>query len=227
MKKNTTPRRVTRVEVTHAQEPLPEDPRPDLPRKVATLARGNPAMPFQAERYVPWGAALARRGLKRDEIAKVMRVGKTKLYEWIRQHPEFAKALEAGRDEAAARVENAMLERAIGFDVEESRIVGRPEVKEGKPVFDESGKPRIVPEKVERVKKRVLGDVQAQLAMLRVLAPDRWREKVGVELSGTLTFQELVRTATDPGAQKAQKSKSPETFLSKSKSGSPETPHGP
>lgn len=183
-KKNTKqPKKVTQTRREVIREPLPEAPplekAPRPPGK-----KGKSPLVWNADRYVPWATALARAGLNKKQIQQRMRVGKTKFYEWVALYPEFAEALQVGQDEAAARVENALFQRCVGFEVVESHITGRPAIGDDpqnpltykKPINGPDGKPIIVPEKVENIRKHVVGDVTAQHIFLKAWKPDRYRE---------------------------------------------------
>jgi hypothetical protein len=176
-KKNTKqPKKVTQTRREVIQEALPEAPPPvKAPRPPGK--KGKSPLVWNADRYVPWATALARAGLNKKQIQQRMRVGKTKFYEWVALYPEFAEALQVGQDEAAARVENALFQRCVGFEVEESKITGRPQLgADKKPLLGDDGKPVIVPERVERTRKKVVGDVTAQHIFLKAWKPDRYRE---------------------------------------------------
>ena len=85
--------------------------------------------------------------------------------------PEFAKAINKGREVVDIHVENALLKKALGYDYTE-------EVKERKHI---NGKPQMVVTKV--VTKHVPPDTTAQIFWLKNRRPDRWKEKQSLELS--------------------------------------------
>ena len=81
------------------------------------------------------------------------------LKRWSRESPEMATALMISQDVTNARVEQALLKRALGYDVEETK----EELIEGEM--------RVT----ERNKKHVPPDVKACLSWLYSRRSDRWR----------------------------------------------------
>jgi hypothetical protein len=178
------------VEKVILKKPLAEDPKPPVRQPGKRPRVGKPPKVWDPDRYIPWARALARDGLNRKQIATKMRLGKTKFYEWIATYPEFANAMEGGREEAAAQVENAHFQRAIGFEIEETKIIGKPQKdKDGNIVMEEDPvtgqrKPKITAERVERVRKKVLGDVAAQQFILQNLRPKKWKNRQALAIGG-------------------------------------------
>lgn len=61
----------------------------------------------------------ARQGLTDEQIANNMGIGKTTLYDYKNKYPKFANALKKGKEVVDFEVENALLKRALGYNVEE------------------------------------------------------------------------------------------------------------
>ena len=110
--------------------------------------------PELAEQY-------ARDGLTNDEIAIKLGISTSTLYNWQKKYVEFLEALKRGKKVVDAKVEKALLKRALGYDYEETKII-----------MNESGK-----KKVEKTKKQVKPDTTAQIFWLKNRLPDKWRDK--------------------------------------------------
>ena len=117
----------------------------------------------------------ARDGLTNEQIAQQIGINPDTLYTWIKRFPEISEALKKGKAVVDNMVENALLKRALGYEV--------AEVTEG-PLETAEG---IKYEEIKRVTKHVPGDVTAQIFWLKNRRPDRWRDKQDVEHSGHMT----------------------------------------
>lgn len=106
----------------------------------------------------------ARDGLTDGDIANNIDISHPCLIRWKNEHPEFAAALNSGREVADYRVENALYKRAIGYDCEEVKTILGYEDKNG------NRKTRI-----ERQTKHIPGDVTAMLAWLNNRKPEQWK----------------------------------------------------
>lgn len=80
---------------------------------------------------------------------------------WKEKYPEFAEAVKFGQTKAIARIEQAVFDRAIGFEYEEKTIEN---------IQSEDGNSR----KEKTVTKFALPDVSAQKAFLSAYSPKRW-----------------------------------------------------
>ena len=71
-------------------------------------------------------------GFKDREIAKKLGIGKTTLYEWVAQYPEFRDALKRGKEPVNAEIKAAMLKTAFGYFVneEEQTMTIHPQTRE-------------------------------------------------------------------------------------------------
>lgn len=109
----------------------------------------------------------ARDGLTEAQIAQKMRISMSSLSDWKNKHPEILEALKKGKEVVDIEVENALLKRALGYDVEE-RFTEESDVNGRK----------------TRVNVRhVPADVTAQIFWLKNRRPEVWREKQVVEVS--------------------------------------------
>ena len=66
------------------------------------------------ESFPEQAMGFAADGLTDGQIASRMDISRSSLYNYKQQHPEFAEAIEAGRDAVDDRVENRLLELALG-----------------------------------------------------------------------------------------------------------------
>lgn len=103
----------------------------------------------------------ARDGLINKEIADKLGISTSTLYNWQKKHVEFLEALKKGKQVVDAKVEKALLKRALGYDYEEIKVT-----------VNESGQKR-----VEKTKKQVKPDTTAQIFWLKNRLPDKWRDK--------------------------------------------------
>jgi len=103
----------------------------------------------------------ARDGLTNDEIAQKLGISTSTLYNWQKKYVEFLEALKKGKQVVDAKVEKALLKRALGYDYEEIKVT-----------VNESGQKR-----VEKTKKQVKPDTTAQIFWLKNRLPDKWRDK--------------------------------------------------
>ena len=76
---------------------------------------------------------LALLGKTNAEIAGIIEVGESTIEGWCRDHPEFAKALRAGKAIADGRVARSFFQRAVGYEHEAVKI------------FNNDGNPLVVP----------------------------------------------------------------------------------
>lgn len=110
----------------------------------------------------------ARNGLTNKQIAGNIGITEQTLYTWLKKHPDFAEALEKGKEVVDFEVENAMYKSALGH-WEEKEIV-------------DSKTGEVVDVLVEFVKP----NVSAQIFWLKNRKPHMWREKQEVQHSGQL-----------------------------------------
>lgn len=101
-----------------------------------------------------------REGITAEEIAsQYIGISNVTLWRWTKESDELSTALLISKDITNAKVEKALLKRALGYDVieEKSELV--------------EGQMRVV----ERTRKHVAPDVKACLSWLYSHRPDRWR----------------------------------------------------
>lgn len=119
----------------------------------------------------------ARDGLTDEQIAHNIGCSVKTLYNWKKAHLPILHALKRGKEVVDREVENALLKRALGYEIVET-------TKER--VFDEfTGEYNKV--ETKEVTKFVAPDVTAQIFWLKNRKPSEWRDKRDVEHSGEMT----------------------------------------
>ena len=80
------------------------------------MGAGRPAIPITDE-VCKKAESLAAQGLTQAQIASVLGMGESTLYEKIKEYPEFLEAIEAGKAKGIATVTNALFNKAKDGDV--------------------------------------------------------------------------------------------------------------
>lgn len=107
----------------------------------------------------------ARNGLNNDQIAHNLGINRATLYKYKNEYEEFAEALRKGKEVVDFEVENALLKRALGYDVVEETVE----------VSDKDGK------KVKKVTRHIPPDVGAAAFWLKNRKPAEWRDRREIE----------------------------------------------
>ena len=105
--------------------------------------------------------AKSRDSLTKNELAKNLGISPKTLSVWENKHPEIAEALRQGREITDVSVENAILKKALGFEVTEVKTVVKADGAE----------------EVTTVLKSVPPDVSAASLWLKNRCPEKWRDK--------------------------------------------------
>ena len=105
--------------------------------------------------------AKSRDSLTRNELARKLEIAPKTLALWESRYPEIAEALRQGREIIDARVENAILKKALGFETTEIKKVVKADGAE----------------EVTTVYKSVPPDVTAASVWLKNRCPEKWRDK--------------------------------------------------
>jgi transcriptional regulator with XRE-family HTH domain len=103
----------------------------------------------------------ARNGLTDEQIAQKIGIARSTLSEWKNEYPDISDALKKGKETVDAKVENALLKRALGYEYTEVRIKKEKGVEV---------------EKTE-ITKEVVPDTTAQIFWLKNRRKEKWREK--------------------------------------------------
>ena len=118
----------------------------------------------------------ARDGLSKEQIAKNIGCSRDTLNEWEKRFPDISDALKKGREVVIREVENALIKRAKGYEVEEvteelrfNRSTGKEELRVTK-----------------RSTKHIAPDTGAAAFVLKNLASKTWSDRKEVEIGGSL-----------------------------------------
>jgi len=137
----------------------------------------------------------ARDGLSKEQIARNIGCSRDTLNEWEKKFPDISDALKKGREVVVREVENALIKRAKGYDIEETTEELR---------FNRStGQSELIVTK--RVKKHVAPDTGAAAFVLKNYAPDKWRDRKDVEISGQLDTNPFAGLSDDELRKLAKK----------------------
>jgi len=112
--------------------------------------------------------ALARRGLTDEQIAKSLKIARSTLAEWRKNHPEVSDALKEGKLIADGQVEKALYRRACGYSYTEKKVIKLPD-----------GSVRS-----EITEKEIAPDTTAQIFWLKNRMPKEWRDVQQREVTG-------------------------------------------
>jgi hypothetical protein len=113
------------------------------------------------------------------KLATLFNVAKSTINEWKREHPEFKKQMQAGKDRFdSEKVERAFYKRCTGYAFTEiTREPAMVDTGQGVPLQS-----RMVVTK--RVRKHITPDAKGCMDWLCNRRPDRWKKLKHVEISG-------------------------------------------
>lgn len=129
--------------------------------------------------YKPEYAELAFKfsllGADQQRLANFLGVGLRAITTWQEKHPEFARALKKGKDEADAKVADSLYNRARGYTYVEERTVKLKRIE-----YDEKGKKKAEQEHVEVVPitRRAPPDPTSMIFWLKNRQRKEWRDRV-------------------------------------------------
>lgn len=129
----------------------------------------------------------ARDGLTDEQIAGNMGIVASTLYEWKKQYSEISEALKKGKEVVDRQVENALLNKALGF----TKTIRK--AFKCKDVIYDNGKRVSEKERIEYADEEVYipPDTTAQIFWLKNRKPDQWRDKQQIEHSGGIRSEKL------------------------------------
>lgn len=73
-------------------------------------------------------------GATDEEVAKALGISITTLYEYKKKYPKFAESFACARAEVVISIKGALLKKALGFEYEEEKRVGRKD-KDGEQII--------------------------------------------------------------------------------------------
>lgn len=114
---------------------------------------------------------LCKLGAIDEDLADFFKVSVVTLNAWKKRYPSFLKSLKAGKQDPDDQVEQALLQRALGYEHDEDKI------------FNADGIPLIVP-----TVKHYPPDTAACFIWLKNRQPGDWRDKQEIELSGSINL---------------------------------------
>ena len=124
------------------------------------MAEAGRPSEYHSELTPALAEVLAKKGLTDEEMAKELGIHVSTLYAWKRQYEAFSKAVHSGGESIDERVENALLKRAIGYDLRLHK-----QVVVGGALEDAEYDVHIAPEP------------GAALNWLKNRRPEKWRDK--------------------------------------------------
>lgn len=132
-----------------------------------------------------------RLGATDKQLAELFQVTLQTITNWKNDYPSFFASLKKGKDEFDTNsVENALLKRALGMTVTETRLSGGGD-------DDES------PAAVE-TRKEIPPDPTAMIFWLKNRNPDRWRDKREHEVNSRVTVQPSADMSPEDAARAYQ-----------------------
>lgn len=121
----------------------------------------------------------ARDGQINEQIAHNIGITSETLRVWSNKYSAISVALKRGKEVIDRQVENALLKRALGYEYEEVKMVVEK---------DEKGNEK---KRQEKVIKKVVPDVTAQIFWLKNRKPEQWRDRRDIEHSGQIKTNKL------------------------------------
>ena len=127
----------------------------------------------------------ARDGLTDEQIAKNMGIVTKTLYEWKNKYSAISEALKRGKEVIDIEVENALLNKALGFKVTVKKSYKVKDVE-----YDNGRKVRET-ERIEIVDEEqyIPPDTTAQIFWLKNRKPAEWRDKQNIEIEQSKPFE--------------------------------------
>lgn len=110
---------------------------------------------------MPWVEQKVLEGASNKDLARIIGVSERMIYTWKDEHPQFAQVLKRSKDVVDGEVANALLKRALGYDIKERRKESG--VRSGQEVDVE----------VE-YEKELPPDVKAAIFWLTNRQPEKW-----------------------------------------------------
>lgn len=130
----------------------------------------------------------ARDGLTDEQIAHNMGIRRETLYDYKNKYPNISNALKKGKEVVDIEVENALLKKALGYNVPVQKAF---KVKE---VIYQDGKRLKETERIEYAEEEIHipADTTAQIFWLKNRKKYDWRDKVEVEKGESIQKIEII-----------------------------------
>jgi hypothetical protein len=135
--------------------------------------------------------AWCRDGLIDEQIAHNLGISIDTFYKYKKEHTEFSESLKRGKEIVDIEVENALLKKTKGYNVQLVKTFKTKHIK-----YDENGKKisedEILETGVDEV--HVPADTTAQIFWLKNRKPAEWRDKSDIEHSGKIEMPSIIIT---------------------------------
>ena len=152
---------------------------------------------YDPETFPSLGEHYARRGLNDEQIAESLGISPASLYKYKNEYPEFSEAIKRGKKPVNIEVENILLKKVRGYEVEEKTTVMS---------VDDEGNAKI--KEIKSTTKHVQPNQRSIEMWLYNRMPEIWRQKLEIKHSGDIkTISELVRIAKEEAEGKPDESK--------------------
>lgn len=135
----------------------------------------------------------ARDGLTEAQIAEKMEVSLNSIWQWKKKSEEFSNALKNGKDAVDRKVENSLLNSALGYTKKIKEPIKLKTVKQ-------KDGAKIEEERIEYVDKEIFipGNVTAQIFWLKNRKPAEWRDKQVIESTANGMLADLIDGLKEP-----------------------------
>lgn len=118
-------------------------------------------------------------GATLKDFCKAMDIEDETYYQWM-QKSEFSESLQKAKEDFKAtqeeRIVESLMQSALGYEAEEVRSEYMNDLATGKPKL----------KKQIRTKKNVAPNTGAAIFLLTNIAPEKWKNKMNTEHSGTI-----------------------------------------
>jgi DNA-binding XRE family transcriptional regulator len=145
--------------------------------------------------YLLYVRSIMMHGAMEKDLASRIGISQKTLIEWKNRFPKFRAAIELGKEITIAKIENALIKRAMGYMVREKKTIeerGRDQQAQRNPNRRAIAENRV---RVETIEKHIVPDVNAITLALNNLAPKDWkRNRDSLELDDGETGKEMAIT---------------------------------
>ncbi|MEG1705071.1 MAG: transposase [Clostridia bacterium] len=131
--------------------------------------------------------AWCRDGASDEFIYTNLKISKDSFYEYKKKHSDFSDTLKDSKEIIDAKVENALLKRALGYKFDE--------ITKERAIDPTTAREHVIVTKI--VTKEVQPDTTAQIFWLKNRKSNVWRDKQEVEHSGKVGIEEYIKKVED------------------------------
>lgn len=121
---------------------------------------------------------LSEKGLSNKQIFEALQISCDCFYRYMKENDEFRTAVEVGREITTDNVENALMKRALGYDVEESQVVSHVD-KDGNIAISE----------IKKSKRHIPPETAAMAFWLKNRRPNKWKDRHDLETHGNVVIK--------------------------------------